>query len=257
MHPDNIFLTLTYDDAHLESPRLNFGHFQNFMKSLREKLSRETKTTDDNYISYMVTGEYGERNKRPHWHALVFNYSPSDSVKKYKTEDFQQVYSSQTLTDLWGKGTIEFGSVTIDSASYVARYAAKKLTHGKDHEHDYHPIHNTSKGRAIGRSWIEKYYERTFTIGNVVLPNGSVSKIPRYYVDWAKTHQPLLYKHYVTQVRPKLEEFSKEKLYREEMEYLSEQLTYRGGRGYPLKRSKVEETILKTKFKRLQEYLKL
>ena len=73
----------------------------------------------------------------------------------------------------------EFGSVTLESAGYVARYAAKKLAHGKDDEHDYHPIHRTSCKRAIGRSWIEKYYQHTFDHGLVVLPNGQKSKIPR------------------------------------------------------------------------------
>ena len=75
MHSDNIFLTLTYDEAHLASDRLIYEDFQLFMKRLREKENRDKEQK----ITYMVTGEYGDKNKRPHWHALIFNYRPQRS----------------------------------------------------------------------------------------------------------------------------------------------------------------------------------
>jgi len=107
----------------------------------------------------MVTGEYGDKTKCLHWHAIIFNYCLSDDKKKYTTDDNQQVYSSEDLNSLWGKGQTEFGSVTLESAGYVARYAAKKLFYGKDQDHNYHPIHKTSFQNAIGKTWIEKYYK--------------------------------------------------------------------------------------------------
>lgn len=200
-HEDNIFLTLTYNEESLQSPRLIYRDFQLFMKKLRDKiyqkhlkinedlighkLSKETKKEIRNqtYIPFMVTGEYGDINKRPHWHAIIFNYAPLDSEHKYTTERGEKVFNSNELQKIWGKGNIEYGTVTMDSASYVARYAAKKLTHGKDQDHDYHPFHRTSCKRAIGRTWIEKYWKHTFENGFIVLPNGQKSKIPRYCID--------------------------------------------------------------------------
>ena len=41
------------------------------------------------------------------------------------------------------------------------------------------------------------------------------------------------------------------------MEHLQNVLSYNGGSNYPLKRNKVKEIILQSKFKRLQEKLKL
>ena len=55
-----IFLTLTYDDAHLASPRLQYIDFQLFMKSLREFRVRNVTDPDLRkkfYIPMMVTGE--------------------------------------------------------------------------------------------------------------------------------------------------------------------------------------------------------
>lgn len=260
MHEDNIFLTATYDDEHLVSPRLIYADFQNFMKSLREKYNRYVTDPDlkkERQISYLVTGEYGELNKRPHWHAILFNYAPQDPKKKYTTDLGEIVYESEELTKLWKKGAIEYGSVTIESAGYVARYAAKKLVHGKDQDHDYHPIHKTSSRRAIGRSWIEKYWEYTFKNGHVILPNGTPTKIPRYYVDWLKKHQPDAWLEYVSTVREDIIKKAEKKSRKEEMDHISMILSRKGGTPYPLSRPQVKERILNSKFARLQEKLKL
>lgn len=270
-HDENIFLTLTYAPEHLKSPELQYIDFQLFMKSLRELHNRGITDPDlkkQRTISYMVTGEYGEKNKRPHWHAIIFNYRPTDQ-KYFRTSDREEpIYTSETLTKLWGHGSIEYGSVTIDSAGYTARYSAKKLTHGKDHEHCYHPIHKTSSRRALGRSWIEKHYAHTFAHGFIVLPNGAKSKIPRYYVDWAKKHKPEIWLHYVTKIRPEIMALSEQKERENQNYYESEMLNYYDmHRHYPgqkhrrcdrpLTRSKIEQTILEQKFKQLQERLKL
>lgn len=153
MHEKNSFITLTYADEHLKSPKLIYSDFQLFMKRLRKGLP------DGSRISYLVTGEYGDEHKRPHWHAIIFNFRPSDLVYKYSNERGDKIFSSCVLEETWGKGITEVGDVTFHSAGYCARYAAKKLIHGKDSEHDYHPISKKSTRQAIGRSFIEKYWE--------------------------------------------------------------------------------------------------
>lgn len=176
----SIFLTLTYNDENLISPKLQYLDFQLFMKRLREEVTRGIKDKElkkQLQISYMVTGEYGDKNKRPHWHALIFNYEPIDKKLLRTTPLGHQVYESRTLSNLWNKGLIEFGNITIESANYVARYAAKKLTHGNDQDHDYHPIHKTSSKNAIGKKWIEQHYKHTFQNGFVII-DGSPTRIP-------------------------------------------------------------------------------
>ncbi|QXP08469.1 MAG: replication initiator protein [Arizlama microvirus] len=260
MHEDNIFLTLTYSDEHLKDPKLNYLDFQLFMKRLREKHTRYVTDPDlkkEMHISYMVTGEYGDEKKRPHWHAILFNFRPVDAEYKYSNELGDKSYESKLITDTWEKGNCEFGEVTIESAGYVARYAAKKLVHGNDQDHDYHPIHKTSSRRAIGRSWIEKYHEQTFNHGYVLLPNGSKTKIPRYYEDWYKKHHFDKWLVYDSTVKKELAERALKNSRKEELENWSNWQNYKGGKPYPLSRSKVKETILKLKFKRLQEHLKL
>lgn len=260
MHEESIFLTLTYDNEHLKSPWLQYIDFQLFMKSLREKVTRgitDKETKERLAIRYYVTGEYGEENKRPHWHAIIFNYRPKDAEEKYKTDRGEQVWKSKEIRDLWKKGDIEFGSVTIDSASYVTRYAAKKLVHGRDQEHRFHPIHKPSTGRAIGRTWIEKHYQHVFSNGFIVLPNGSTTKIPRYYEDWYRKNHFDSWLKYVSTIKQETIKKAQAIARKEELEYLSAIGNYNGRAKYPLTRAKVKETVLKQKFKRLQERLKL
>lgn len=244
-YEDNIFLTLTYNEESLESPRLIYPHFQKFMKDLRYREGKK--------IPMMVTGEYGDENKRPHWHALLFNYRPIDAIEDRETDRGDRVYTSRILNDLWSRGNTEFGSLTIDSANYVARYAAKKLTHGRDQDHDFHPIHKTSSKYGLGRSWIEKHWERTFEQGFVNLPNGQISKIPRYYVDWAKRHHPSVWEYYVTQIRPNIMILAEES----ERKELELYIKNREDTQWAQTRSKIKLTILESKFKQLQERLKL
>lgn len=250
MHKNNIFLTLTYDDKKCRpEKKLQYQHFQTFMKDLRDHVGYQP----EDRISMMVTGEYGDKNKRPHWHALIFNYSPPDGVKSRTTELEHEVFNSNLLNEIWGRGITEFGSLTLESASYVARYSAKKLIHGRDQDHDFHPIHKTSSRRAIGRTWIEKNFEHTFRNGFIVLPNGQEAAIPRYYKDWLKKHNPSEYLRYVTEVQPRMQHLAEYQQQKEEHDYL----TNRNESPFAEKRSTVKQTILKLKFDRLQENLKL
>lgn len=265
LHKNNIFLTLTYSQENLKSPRLDYRDFQLFMKSLRELHTRDItdpELKNEMAISYMVTGEYGDKNKRPHWHAIIFNYEPPDLVFHREDDNGYKIFKSKIIDDLWAKNDPvkcpnEIGSVTIESAGYVARYAAKKLCHGNDQEHDYHPIHKTSSKHAIGKRYIEKNFTRIFRNGFVRLPNGQKTKIPRYYVDWLKKYQPEEYIRYVTRTRLELQEKAQKKNREEEIIYLSELQNLPWGFPMPETKNKMSLTILRQKFKRLQEKLKL
>lgn len=248
MHENNIFVTLTYSDEHLKSPKLQYDDFQKFMKKLRKHTN--------NKISYMVTGEYGEKTKRPHWHVIIFNWSPTDASYLYTSDNGDRVYSSKALDNIWGLGKTEFGSVTMDSANYVARYAAKKLVHGQDGEHDFHPIHRTSKLTPIGKTWLEKHYKQIFNDGYIVLPNGEKTGIPRYYTDWFKENHFEEFLCYTATIKNEIQKGAEKKHRQEELDYVSSCLSYRRPGIRPLTKSKIKETILSRKFKQLQERLK-
>lgn len=280
MYENNCFITLTYDENNLTS-KLVYKDFQTFVKNLRShihqktldtlypndlnnreaqrkkfnQLSKETKKAIQNerQISIFTTGEYGDKTKRPHWHACIFNWRPTDLTYKYSNDRGDKVYSSETLTNLWKKGICEFGSVTYDSAGYCARYAAKKLVHGKDQDHDFQPISKKSSKNAIGKKFLESFWQDIFNTGRVTLPNGQSCSIPRYYEKWLKNNRPADYEKYITKLKA---ERSAEIIKKEEeikQEEIEENLKRTFEEGLLITRNKVREVILEQKFNQLQQ----
>lgn len=243
---ESIFLTLTYKEPGPD--RLNYRDFQLFMKRIR-------KAFPNTQISYLVTGEYGPKTKRPHWHALIFGYAPKNKIELRKNPNGDTLYKSPELDKLWPHGSHDFGEVTLMSANYVARYALKKLDHGNDQDHDFHPIHHTGSKHALGKRWIEKYWAQTFNHGYVLSPENTRLPIPRYYEDWFKKTHPNEYLSYYVEQKHKRRLKAEQKLAKEEYEYQLD--FYKNQHSIPVlekpptqKESKLE--ILKQKLKRLK-----
>lgn len=180
LHDRNCFITLTYASEHLPSDNsLHVEHFQLFMKRLRKQFGSD--------IRFFHCGEYGERYKRPHYHACLFNFDFDDRVQ-LKVVNGIPLYESETLKRLWPFGISSVGEVTFESAAYVARYIMKKVTGeaAVDYYDGRKPEYTTMSRRpGIAKGWFDKYHATD------VLPTDSVvitrkgenveMKPPRYY----------------------------------------------------------------------------
>lgn len=116
----NCFLTLTYDNEHLpEGGKLQKEDLQKFWKRLRKHIQPER-------IRYICCGEYGLRTKRPHYHAIIFNFYPEDAKTWGKNHEKDDLKTSKTIENLWGKGFVVVAPANYETAAYVARYCVKK-----------------------------------------------------------------------------------------------------------------------------------
>lgn len=173
---DNCFITLTFDDAHLSpTGSLNPDDFVLFMKRLRKKFGEG--------IRFFHCGEYGSLYERPHHHAILFNFDFPDK-ELWQVKNGNYLYRSRSLESLWPYGFCSIGSVTFDSAAYVARYILKKVT-GKDSVAYYagrYPEYVTMSRRpGIARDWFLKYSNNIYDNDKVYIKAGLVVKPPRYY----------------------------------------------------------------------------
>jgi len=179
MHDSSLFVTLTYDTAELpQDGSLYAKDFSGFVKRLRK--------TQERRISYFGCGEYGEKNGRPHYHALLFGI---DFLDKYRCTDSngRDFWRSESLGHVWNKGRTEIGTVTMASASYVAGYIRKKVK-AKDFlranpftgELLTPEFARMSLRPAIGRRWITKWWRDVYPRDFVVV-DGVEAKPPRYY----------------------------------------------------------------------------
>lgn len=166
---DARFITLDYKPG-LTPPNKSLEPYvlSDFFKALRQNLNGRP-------IKYFACGEYGnrkpikgavegspewEQGERPHYHAIVFGLTSS-------LEDRKAVFDAWKREDEWkwfGKTWQDVcGTVTPDSAAYVAGYCQKKLT-GKLGEQEYKatnrlpPFQHQSK--AIGEQYFLEHMEQ-------------------------------------------------------------------------------------------------
>lgn len=190
-HKDNCFITLTFNNEELEKRSnpwsVDVNDFQLFMKKFRKRVNKP--------IQFFHCGEYGEKNYRPHYHALIFGHdfripSPKNTVKKYGSKKYP-LYESSELTALWGRGHTTVGELNFDTASYTARYVTKKIK-GEATKIYIDPLTGQvseindvyctmSRANAIGKKHYEKYKHNIYPNDFIVNGNGIKMKPPRYF----------------------------------------------------------------------------
>jgi len=184
LYEDNCFITLTYDDFHLPSDgSLVKRDFQLFMKRFRKRFG--------NGIRFFHCGEYGERFQRPHYHAAIFNFDFPDK-ELFKTKQGIKLFVSDALRELWPFGFSTVGSLTFESAAYVARYVMKKVSgpSADDHYKGRLPEYTTMSRRpGIGKDWFDLYSSDVYPSDECIV-RGRSCKPPRYYDSLLESDNP-------------------------------------------------------------------
>lgn len=157
---ESVFATLTYREEEEPANRsLDQAEFTKFWKRLRKALAPKR-------FRYYAAGEYGEKFGRPHYHALIFGVGAGER---------------RVISECWGHGMIHVGSVTMDSARYVADYVGKTL-YGKLADQVYgvreHPFQVMSKG--VGRDFCDRNADQLRRQMGVTV-HGQQVGLPRYY----------------------------------------------------------------------------
>ena len=195
MHDSAWFITLTYDEESLpDNGSLCAEDLQKFFKAVRRDYPAGT-------VRYFACGEYGDESQRPHYHAVLYGV---DFLDRYflRCDNGYNVWRSAHLEHYWDNGFSEFGTVTPKSASYVAGYVKKKVAKRVNPDaylrvdvdtgelFDVEPEFNRMSLRpAIGRSWIERYWQDVYPRDYVVV-DGKEFKPPRYYDKWMDMYHP-------------------------------------------------------------------
>lgn len=114
------------------------------------------------------------------------------------------MYRSAELERLWPLGMSSVGSVTFESAAYVARYVTKKVT-GEGAERHYERLNpltgelvrvaseyaTMSRRPGIGRGWIEQFGDEVYPADSVVA-RGKESRPPRFYDKVLEAVEPVM-----------------------------------------------------------------
>lgn len=184
LHEMNWFVTLTYADEYLpEGGSLDRRAFPLFMKRLRKEYGS---------VRYFHAGEYGERNGRPHYHALLFGLWLDDVRACGESQSGYPVFEAEGLSALWPFGIVQLGGVSFESAQYVASYCVKKVSgpraeahyqrvDGQGCVHQLEPEYATMSRRpGIGFGWYKEFRGEVYR-DDGVLARGHLVVPPRFY----------------------------------------------------------------------------
>lgn len=131
LHSDNAFVTLTYAEESLPAgASLVKRDYQLFLKSLR----KYHQQTSGRKVRFFAVGEYGDEGGRPHYHLALFGFPSCLNGNTKRNNRGVPVPESccpvcRALHRIWGRGLIDCGTITHQSAAYISGYVTKKMTH--------------------------------------------------------------------------------------------------------------------------------
>lgn len=163
------FVTLTYDTRSVPISENGFmtlrkSDFQKFMKRLR-------KLCPGHKLKYYAVGEYGTQNKRPHYHAIIFN-----------VPDERLFADAWTLGD--SLGGVFIGKVSGDSIAYTMKYIDKPPSgklHGRDDREREFPLMSKGLGANYITPEMVNYHQADLSRMYVTKDGGHKIAMPRYY----------------------------------------------------------------------------
>lgn len=121
MHEESCFVTLTIDEDHVTANRsLVPEDARNWLKRLRALLHPVG-------IRYFLVGEYGDVTGRPHYHVALFGICPVDHVSPQMQKKLHRRCTC-VICRSWMLGDVDVGSLTPESAGYIAGYLMKYMT---------------------------------------------------------------------------------------------------------------------------------
>lgn len=184
-HKDACFLTLSYRDSCLPLTSNGIGPALTGMglptlrpKDLSDWLKRLRKALYPLRLRYFAVGEYGHELHRPHYHAIVFGLRGCDvgttqvlSHRALRGDDPERptcCKGCRLIFDTWGHGRVFVGSVTPESAQYVAGYTVDKLRGSTDlvrYTGRVPDFARMSLKPGIGASGLDEIAERLIELG--------------------------------------------------------------------------------------------
>lgn len=170
-HGATCVLTLTYADNPVTLVKKDY---QDFLKRLRYYLDKLYNVK----IRYFLSGEYGGKKRRPHYHCIVFGWKPNDTKLHHYNENGKPVYISEFVEFVWGKGFCSVDDLFFDTAFYCAKYLQKQLSDEVKEKELVPPFVAMSLKPGIGL----RYIDSKKLLDDKIYHNGKSIALPRYYL---------------------------------------------------------------------------
>lgn len=162
LHHQSCFLTLTFDDNHLENAV--YPTVQKFLKRLRKIYGP---------FRYFGCFEKGERSGRPHFHMLIYGILPY--IVKYKGCRKRTI--NECLATIWQQGFVRMDALNEKIIAYVCGYVQKKRD---KNEYKPHQLSWREHTRASKYSYFYRYKDTYFFMSKGIGFNYFLPKIKSF-----------------------------------------------------------------------------
>lgn len=171
------FVTLTYA---AEFVPISKNGFMTLDKDAFPKYMKRLRKITSNKLKYYACGEYGTKNKRPHYHAIVFNV-PKDEM----------FYDAWKIDGNY-LGQVFVGDVTGNSVAYTMKYIDKgpnvdgiypgwKPFYGRDDRQKEFALMSKGMGKSYCTDTMKKYHNADLSRVYLTVDGGFKIAMPRYY----------------------------------------------------------------------------
>ncbi|QCS36641.1 replication initiator protein [Capybara microvirus Cap3_SP_554] len=171
-HSKACFITLTYAET---DGSLNPRDIELFLKRLRKSIAPVK-------IRYFLSGEYGSKGLRPHYHVIVFGWCPDDLYFWKKSKKGFINYRSPKVEKLWKFGFSTVEMLSSRTCKYTAKYM-QKMTLNWETNHVY-PFVRMSTKPGIGFQWFLDHKRCLET--DTMYIGGIGRRVPRYFLKIAE-----------------------------------------------------------------------
>lgn len=177
-----IFITLTYDDAHLPTEGVRKQDVQDFISDLRKICGPG--------LRYFIGSEYGEdpeHTRRPHYHGFLFNApdwlrdtpcTGAYRVEKRSGKSGHISFVNTYYNDIWRRGYVSIGDFHPRRAGYLAHYYVDKGDSPEGFEPNFSLM---SRRPGIGSGFFSVVSDKVIAGKPLISHCGTAVGIPRYY----------------------------------------------------------------------------
>jgi len=167
--PRAFWSLFTYDNEHVPAfNELGKKRFSAFIKRFRSYLKYHWNWKG---IKYFVSGEYGDKNHRPHFHAIIYNLPPCPYNRKNVCPALKL-----KMEMLWKQGFVKTKMLSdVNQIYYTCKYAVKGLADHKDSK----PCILFSKG--LGLNYVKKNIDKyKKDVHNILKPKVPILRVGKF-----------------------------------------------------------------------------
>lgn len=167
-HQYSNFCTFTYSNDNLP---VNQEGYSTLLKDDIKNLFKRIRKSGI-FVKYIMCGEYGSKDARPHYHVIFFGMDYTEDVRLQ-------------LEQIWQKGFVNIKPLIPQRIRYLLRYLNKKSDK---------PLHFSQvreyfiPSKGIGKQWLFDNYKNVIDNKYKMLFNGTELSLPRYYIKLLEKH---------------------------------------------------------------------